>query len=120
MIYLSFGGATFYFLYYFQKQVDGIPLPLSKYSFVLARNYIKSLDNTNKAHEFNHKEKVIAIYFESLKSKEFMRSDLNKFNPLKPIENSLESIVDSQLYVELKKMPKGGELFFLISLCKRK
>ena len=92
------------------ENVNEIPLPLNEYSFIQDRNYIKSLDRTNTILESNAREKVVMIYFEKLKQNEFKRKDLSGFNPSKPIEQTLNSIVNSQMYAELKHVPKGGNL----------
>ena len=90
-------------------KVNCFPLPLNEYSFVMARNNVKFLD-TNGPKESNEKEKVVGIYFEKLKADEFKRTGLSGFYALKPIETILDSLVNSDLYAQLKLFPKGGNL----------
>lgn len=90
-----------------------LPLPFNEYSFVLARNYVKMFDS-NGPIESNDKEKVVKIYFEKLKADEFLRTGLSGFYPLQPIETVLDSIINSDIYAQLKLLPKGGKHFFFI------
>jgi adenosine deaminase-related growth factor len=91
------------------ENANALPLPFNEYSFVLGRNYLKSLDSTSPR-ELTDKEKVVRIYFEKLKVDEFSRTGLSGFYPLKPLETILDSIVNSELYAQLKFLPKGGNL----------
>ena len=86
-----------------------LPLPLNEYSFVLARNYVKSLDS-NGPKELNAREKVVQIYFQKLKTDEYQRIGSSEFYALQPIETILDSIINSELYAKLKLLPKGGNL----------
>ena len=86
-----------------------LPLPLNEYSFVLARNYVKSLDS-NGPKELNAREKVVKIYFQKLKTDEYQRIGSSEFYALQPIETILDSIINSELYAKLKLLPKGGNL----------
>ena len=99
-----------------------LPLPFNEYSYILARNILKSIDQDISSSSLlssawlSEKENVVNIYFEKLKADEFKIADSSssttskKFYPSRPIESELEQIQASSLYKQLKLLPKGGNL----------
>ena len=98
-----------YFKLFLIQHSYGLPLPFNEYSFILARNSVKSLDIGN-VKPLNEKENVVSMYFEKLKYDEIKRTGLSNFYPLKPIETEYNSIITTELYRELVYLPKGGNL----------
>ncbi len=92
-----------------------LPLPFNEYSYILARNNLEFIDQQNLFHKehLSSREKILDIYFQKLKADEFRAlnsssSDTSKhFYPSRPIETELEQIQGSNLYQQLKLLPKG-------------
>ena len=94
-----------------------LPLPFDEFSYILARNRLEFIDEQYSSHKYlNIREKIVDIYFQMLKSNEFKalnssNPDTSKyFYPSRPIETELEQIQSSNLYKQLKLLPKGGNL----------
>ena len=86
-----------------------LPLPFDEYAYVKARKSLQSMDSPS-LNSRSETERLLTIYFEKLKASEFKRTGLTSFYPLKPIESQLANIVASDLYAQLRLMPKGGNL----------
>ena len=94
-----------------------LPLPFNEFSYILARNRLEFIDEKNLYHKvLSTREKIVDIYFQKLKSEEFKAlnsssPDTSKyFYPSRPIETELVQIQNSNLYKQLKLLPKGGNL----------
>lgn len=86
---------------------NSLPLPLNEYSYILARNRLKSAEKNGSS--LNSKEKVVSIYFEKLKCDEFAETK-DRFHPSRPLETELDLIKQRKLFTRLKELPKAGNL----------
>ena len=96
-----------------------LPLPFNEFSYIMARNRLKSIDQFQEETAsgwLRTKENVLNIYFEKLKAEELKAtnsinpSTTQHFYPSRPIETELALIQNSDLYRQLKLLPKGGNL----------
>ena len=100
---------VYYTIMYLLEYAVGLPLPLNEYAFIKARNKIKAMDTLNYT-AFNAKEKIVSLYFEKLKKIELARTSQTDFYPSRAIQTELQSIIHSDLYAQLKLLPKGGNI----------
>lgn len=97
-----------FFLLY--GNINQFPLPYNQYEYMIAREKIKQHDRGVQAlNNFNSKEKIVNLYFELLRTKDFLNTK-NYFYPSRPIETFIENITNNQFYQFLTLLPKGGNL----------
>ena len=109
----------FFFLHSFvciliKSLVFGFPVPFNQYSYIVARNQLQKIDSLDLK-ETSEKERIVALYFEKLKSDEFKRTKKH-FHGSKPIETEFNQIKGSELFSKLKFLPKGGNFGSYLNL----
>ena len=98
---------TIVYTAFFLETLSCLPLPFDEYAYVLARNELESVNDHSAL--LSNKEQVVSIFLEKIKLDEFADT-LSNFFPARTIETELKKILNRDLYNQLKRLPKGGNL----------
>lgn len=92
------------------KSLPLIPRPNDAYSYEIAREILKQLDQYDYGVEdLDENEQVVNIFLQILKEAE-MNETQDYFYGAYPLEKTFKDIIKRPLYDHLKTLPKGGNL----------